>query len=80
MYLELSQQLFICDDMQVFIDEYRKIGNGICGIKMLKLNTKEKNVSISRNPRRSIKNYGKFAAKFFIREWVKMTVQKTTII
>ena len=40
--LELSQQLFNCDDMKGYFDSDRKIGDGICGMKMLKQNTRER--------------------------------------
>ena len=36
MQLNLSQQLFNCDDAKKDLDKNRKIGDGICGMKMLK--------------------------------------------
>ena len=36
MQLKLSQQLFNCDDVKGDFDEDRKIGDGICGMKMLR--------------------------------------------
>ena len=42
MQLKLSQQLFNCDDMKGYFDSDRKIGDGICGMKMLKQNTRER--------------------------------------
>ena len=41
MKLELLQQLFNCDDTKGDFDEDRKIGDGICGMKMLKQNMRE---------------------------------------
>ena len=40
--LELSQQLFNCDDVKGDFDKYRKIGDRICGMKMWKLSMREK--------------------------------------
>ena len=50
MQLELSQQLFSCDDMKVFFDKYRIIGDGICGIKMSKQNMRERNWRDQKKP------------------------------
>ena len=36
--LELSQQLFNCDDVKGGVDEEMKFCDGICGAKMLKQN------------------------------------------
>ena len=36
MQIELSQQLFNCDDVKGGFEEDRKIGDGVCGMKMLK--------------------------------------------
>ena len=41
--IELSRQLFYCDDLKGWFDKDRKIGDGICGIKMLKPKTRERN-------------------------------------
>ena len=43
MQLELSRKLFYCDDVKGFFEKYRNIGDGICGIKMLKQKMKEIN-------------------------------------
>ena len=43
MQLKLSQQLFNYDYVKGGVDEDRKIGDGICGIKMLKQNMREEN-------------------------------------
>ena len=40
--LGLSQQLFNCDDVKVDFDKDNKVGDGICGMKMLKIKTGEK--------------------------------------
>ena len=56
MKLELSQKLFNCDDMKGDFDKDKKIGDGICGMKMLKQNTRKKTLKISRNPRMSSRN------------------------
>ena len=50
MQLELSQQLFYFDDMKVFFDKDRNIVDGICGIKMLKQNTRERNWKDQQKP------------------------------
>ena len=42
MQLKLSQQLFNCDDTKGSFDEDRKIGDGVCGKKMLKQKTRKK--------------------------------------
>ena len=36
MQLKLSQQMFNCNDVKGGFDEDREIGDGICGMKMLK--------------------------------------------
>ena len=54
--LKLSQQLFNCDYVKGDFDEDRKIGDGICGMKMLKQKMREKTGRISRNPGRSSRN------------------------
>ena len=51
MQLELSQQLFNCDDMKVDFDEDSKIGDGICGMKMFKQKMREKNWKDQQKPR-----------------------------
>ena len=38
MQIDLSKQLFNCDDMKMDFDEDLKNGDGICGMKMLKQN------------------------------------------
>ena len=43
MQLELSRQLFYCDDVKGGFDKDRIIGDVICGIKMLKQNMKGRN-------------------------------------
>ena len=50
MQLELSQELFYFDDMKGFLDKDRIIGDGICGIKMLKQNTRERNWKYQQKP------------------------------
>ena len=42
MLLKLSHQLFNYDDVKGDFGEYKKIGDGICGMKMLKQNMREK--------------------------------------
>ena len=51
MQLKLSQQLFNCDDVKGDFDEDRKIGDGICGMKMLKQKMREKNWKDQQKPR-----------------------------
>ena len=51
MQLELSHQLFNCDDVKVDFEEDSKIGDGICGMKMLKGNLREKNWKYQQKPR-----------------------------
>ena len=51
MQIELSQQLFNCDDVKVDFDEENKIGDGICGMKILKQNLREKNWKYPQKPR-----------------------------
>ena len=43
MQLALLQQLFYCDGMKGGFDKDRNIVDGICGIKMLKQNMRERN-------------------------------------
>ena len=43
MQLELSQQLCYFDDVKGFFDKDRNVGDGICGMKILKQNMKEIN-------------------------------------
>ena len=50
MQLELSQQIFICDDVKGDFDKYRKIGDGIYGMKMLKQKMREKMEGSSETP------------------------------
>ena len=50
MQLELSQQLFYFDDMKGVFDKDRNIVDGICGIKMLKQNTRERNWKDQKKP------------------------------
>ena len=54
--IKLSQQLFNFDDVKEGFDKDRKIGDGICGMKMLKKNMRGKNGRIIRNPWRSSGN------------------------
>ena len=42
MQLELSQQMFNCDDVKGGFEKDREIGDGICGIKILKKKMREK--------------------------------------
>ena len=51
MQLKLSHQLFNCDDAKGYFDEDRKIGYGICGMKMLKQKTRETNWKDHQKPR-----------------------------
>ena len=51
MQLNLSHQLFNCDDVKGFFDEDRKIGDGVSGIKMLKQKRREKNRKDHQKPR-----------------------------
>ena len=50
MQLELSRQLFYCDDVKVFFDKDRNIGDGIFGMKRLKKNTRERNWIYQQKP------------------------------
>ena len=50
MQLELSRQLFYCDDVKVFFDKDRNIGDGIFGMKMLKQKTRERNWIYQQKP------------------------------
>ena len=51
MQLELLWQMFYCDDVKGFFDKYRNIGDGICGIKMLKKNMKGRTWKDQQKPR-----------------------------
>ena len=42
---------FYCDDVKRGFEKYRNIGDGICGIKMLKQNMKERNLKDQQKPR-----------------------------
>ena len=50
MQLELSQQLFYCDDVKGVFEKYRNIGDGIFGIKMLKQKMKERTWKYQQKP------------------------------
>ena len=41
--LKLSKQMFNCDDVKGVFDKDRKIDDGICGMKILNQNNREKN-------------------------------------
>ena len=56
MHIELSQQLLNCDYVKGYFEKYREIGDGICGMKMLKQNMREKTGRISSKPGRSSRN------------------------
>ena len=56
MQLELSQQLFYCDDVRGGFDKDRNIGDGICGIKILKQQTRERNWKEQQKPVRMSRN------------------------
>ena len=43
MQLKLSQKMSNCDYVKMDFDEDIKISDGICGMNMLKQNTREKN-------------------------------------
>ena len=43
MQFDLSWQLFYCDDVKVGFDKDNNIGDGICGMKILKKKTRERN-------------------------------------
>ena len=51
MQLELSRQLVYCDDVMGVFDKENNIGDGICGIKMLKQNMRERNWKDQQKPR-----------------------------
>ena len=57
MQLELSWQLLYCDDVKGGFEKYRNIGDGICGIKMLKQNMKERNWKYQQKPQRMSRNH-----------------------
>ena len=50
MQLELSRQLFYCDDVKGGFEKYKNIGDGICGINMLKQKTKERTCKYQQKP------------------------------
>ena len=62
MQLELSRQLFYCDDVKGGFDKDRNIGDVICGIKMLKQNMQERTWKYQKKPRedeqKPLKNSG----------------------
>ena len=55
-----------------------KIGDGICGLKMLKQNMREEIGSINRNPGSSSRNHWKITARFFTWGWEKSLNEKQT--
>ena len=50
MQLELSRKLFYCDHVKGGVEKYRNIGDGICGINMLKQNMKERTWKYQQKP------------------------------
>ena len=50
MQLELSRQMFYCDDVKGGFEKYRNIGDGICGINMLKQKMKERTWKYQQKP------------------------------
>ena len=78
MELKLLHQLFNCDDMKEFFDEDRKIGDGICGMKMLKQKMREKLKVSTETPVWSEEIIEDFAAKFFMWRWGKSLYKKQT--
>ena len=50
MQLELSRQLFYCDDVKGGFEKYKNIGDGICGINMLKQKMKERTCKYQQKP------------------------------
>ena len=62
MHLRLSQQLFNCDDVKGVFDEDSKIGDGICGMKMLKQNMREKNWKDQKKPQEEQQKLLKFCS------------------
>ena len=56
----------------------RKFGDGICGMKMLNQNMREKNWKDQQKPQEEQQKPLKISAKFFMRGWGKITVQKQT--
>ena len=65
--IELSQQLFNFDDVKGGFDKDSKIGDGICDMKMLKKNMREKNWRDQQKPRKEQQKLLKIEAKFFMR-------------
>ena len=59
MQLNLSQKLFNCDDVKEDFDGDRKVGDGICGMKMLKQNTREKSGKDQQKPLKKLKTVQK---------------------
>ena len=51
MQLELSRKLFNCYDVKGDFDKDRNIGDGICGMKRLKQNTRERKWNDKQKPR-----------------------------
>ena len=66
MQLKLSQQLFNCDYVKGDFDEDRKVGDGICGMMMLKQNMGEKTGRINRNSWSSRKTVEIIESKLFM--------------
>ena len=60
MQLKLPQKLFNCDDVKAYFDEYKKIVDSIFDMKMPKQKQEEKPGRITKNPRRSRINCGKY--------------------
>ena len=77
MQLELSQQLFYFDDEKRFFDKDRNIGDGICGMNILKQKMRERNWKDQKKPREDDQKPLKNVAKFFMSGRRKITVQKT---
>ena len=77
MQLELSRQLFYCDDVKGDFYKDRNIGDGICGIKMTKENIREINWKDHQKPREDEQKLLKNVAKFIMWAKKKITVQKT---
>ena len=50
MNLDLSHNLFNCDDLKGGFDEDSKIGDWVCGMKMLKQKMREKKEGSSKTP------------------------------
>ena len=51
MQLELSRQLFYCDDVNGGFDKDSNIGDGICVMKMSKQNMRDRNWKDQQKPR-----------------------------